>query len=266
MCRSFLTVFPLVFSVLVPLAAAEEALPVAQSTLEEVTSAYTAGDFALAFSELASVPGILAVAPIFDAPEPRERARIFFDLGRIRLAAGDTTRARIVLTQVFTLDPHARKGLLQLPSDAALDRTQAFLSRLRKQAYNQRLRLSSRWGGAFRSLVVPGWGQMYRGHKKKGYLIMGVTAGLAAAWAISDQSYRSAYRAYRNTRIEDLALGRRTGADSDPLPFKTRYERAESRARRADIALAMLAAVWISSVFDNLVVGPAQLSIVAPIR
>ena len=93
---------------------------------------------------------------------------------------------------------------------------------------------------------------------------MGTSAVLAAAWLVTDISYRSAYHTYRGTRLGDLRLDRRDAGSDDV--FTQNFERVESRAGRANLVLGLLAAVWLSSVLDHLVIGPAQVSLVVPIK
>ena len=233
--------------------------------IERAQAAYRAGDYAGAFETLSHLPSLLGVVPLFDRPRQSRRAEIFFDLGRIHLASGDTTRARLALVEAFHLDPEANKGIMDIPPDQALADTRALLLGMRLKTMRQTLEKTTFWGAAGRSLLLPGWGQLYRGHKKRGYGFMGASAMLAAAWFVTDISYRSAYNTYRGTRLSNLQLDQRiAGTDTDA--FTQNFERAKSRAGRANLALGLLAAVWLSSVLDHLVIGPAQVSLSVPIK
>ena len=236
-----------------------------QKIVEKAQTAYRAGDYASAFETLSHLPNLLGVVPLFDRPQQSRRAEIFFDLGRIHMASGDTSRARLALVEAFYLDPEANKGIMDIPSDQALADTRALLLGMRLNMRQQTLEKTTFWGAAGRSLLLPGWGQLYRGHKKRGYVFMGTAAAFAAAWLVTDISYRSSYNTYRGTRLSDLQLGQPiAGTDSDV--FTQNFERAKSRAGRANLALGLLAAVWLSSVLDHLVIGPAQVSVVVPIK
>lgn len=236
-----------------------------QEIIEKAQAAYRAGDYASAFETLSHLPSLLGVVPLFDRPQQSRRAEIFFDLGRIHMASGDTTRARLALVEAFHLYPEVNKGIMDIPSDQALADTQTLLLNMRRKTVRQTLKGTTFWGAASRSLLLPGWGQLYRGHKKRGYVFMGTSAVLAAAWFVTDISYRSAYNTYRGTRLSDLQLGQPiAGTDSDA--FTRNFERVESRAGRANLVLGLLAAVWLSSVLDHLVIGPAQVSLSVPIN
>ena len=233
--------------------------------IEKAQADYRAGDYAGAFETLSHLPNLLGVVPLFDRPRQSRRAEIFFDLGRIHMASGDTARARLALVEVFRLDPEGNKGIMDIGPDQALADTRTLLLGMRRKTMRQTLEKTTFLGGASRSLLLPGWGQLYRGHKKRGYVFMGTSAVLAAAWLVTDISYRSAYNTYRGTRLNDLQLGQRiAGTNSDV--FTQNFERVESRAGRANLVLGLLAAVWLSNVLEHLVIGPAQVSFSVPIN
>ena len=236
-----------------------------RESIEKAQAAYRAGDYAGAFETLSHLPRLLGVVPLLDRSQQSWRAEIFFDLGRIHMASGDTVRARLALVEAFHLDPEVNKGIMDIGPDQALADTRALLSDMRRITLRQTLGKTTFWGATGRSLLLPGWGQLYRGNKKRGYGFMGVSAVLAAAWLVSDISYRSAYNTYRGTRLNDLQLGQPiAGTDSDA--FTQNFERAKSRAGRANLVLGLLAAVWLSNVLDHLVVGPAQVTLSVPIN
>lgn len=233
--------------------------------VQKAQIAYRVGDYAGAFETLSHLPGLLGVVPLLDRQQQSRRAEIFFDLGRIHMASGDTARARLALIEVFHLGPEVNKGIMDIAPDRALADTRALLLGMRRKTVRQTLEKTTFWGATGRSLLLPGWGQLYRGHKKRGYGFMGASAVLAAAWLVSDISYRSAYNNYRGTRLNDLQLGQRiSGTNSDV--FTQNFERVKSRAERANLVLGLLAAVWLSSVLDHLVIGPAQVSLTVPIK
>ena len=237
---------------------------VPQEVVEKARVAYRTGDYDSAYRTLSHFPGLLGVVPLLDRPKQRGRAEIFFSLGRIHMASGDTARARLALVEAFRIYPQANRGIVNLDEDRALADTRAMIAGMRRKARQQALGKTTFWGAAGRSLLLPGWGQMYRGHKKRGYGFMGTSAALAAVWFVTDRSYRSAYETYRNTRLNDLSLDQR-GADAGTDAFTQNFERAQSRAKRANLALGLLAVVWMSGVLDHLIIGPAQVSFSVPL-
>ncbi len=234
--------------------------------IEKAQAAYTNGEFMHAFESLSHVPGLLGIIPKLDRPEAGKRAGIFFDLGRIQIASGDTMGARLALVEAFNLDPSVSKGMMTIDRDRAFIETRALLVGMRRLHRNQTLQKTTFWGAAGRSLLFPGWGQIYRGRKKRGYGFMGTAAALTAVWFVTDRSYRSAYDKYQNTRLDDLMLDQRTADVGASDQFSENFKRAESRASRANLALGVLAVVWLSGILDHLVVGPAHVSFSVPIR
>ena len=82
--------------------------------VEKAQTAYRAGDYASAFETLSHLPSLLGVVPLFDRPQQSRRAEIFFDLGRIHMASGDTSGARLALVEAFYLDPEVNKGIMSI--------------------------------------------------------------------------------------------------------------------------------------------------------
>ena len=78
--------------------------------IEKAQTAYRAGDYASAFEALSHLPNLLGVVPLFDRPQQSQRAEIFFDLGRMHMASGDTARARLALVEAFYLHPEVNRG------------------------------------------------------------------------------------------------------------------------------------------------------------
>ena len=80
------------------------------SVLDSATVAYSKGAYLQAAGHLGRLPGLLGVAPVLDRPDASTRARVFFDLGRSYLAAGDTAMARVILNYVSALDAEVEGG------------------------------------------------------------------------------------------------------------------------------------------------------------
>ena len=231
------------------------------AALEEAAGAYDAGNFDQAIRQLENLPGLLGIVPKLDAIGKETRAQIFLDLGRIYLAAGDSEKAHVALTHVFVLDSSAREGLLDLRKDRPYEETLKFLSVLKRKQKQLELNATSKWQALARSTLVPGWGQIYRGHKTRGYMVMGAAAVLTVNWLTAKQAYQSALQDYQRTSLDDLQLSVRQGTSSDPSPFAERFERTQSRADRANLALSMLVGVWLAGVTDSVMIGPRQLAI-----
>ncbi len=223
--------------------------------------AYRQKDFEQAYTILTEIPNLLGVVPILDTPKNRTRAEIFFDLARIRLAQNDTAKIREILTYVFDLDSDVKSGILDLDEDDAFFETRKRWAQLRKQKRQLDLSETTFLGAAGRSLVLPGWGHFYRGHRKRAFGFIGATAAATIFWFVSDQDYKRAYNTYRATQIGELNIEQRNGDATDPFPYQQRFQIAQSKANRANMALGILAGVWLAGVFDHVVIGPANLEI-----
>jgi len=232
---------------------------------KKAEDAYMQKNYDQAFLILTEIPNLLGVVPLLDSPRNRTRAEIFFDLARIRLAQNDTSRVREILTYVFDLDDGVRGGILDLVEDDAFFETRNRLAQLRKQKRQKDLSETTFLGAAGRSLMLPGWGQFYRGHPKRAFGFIGATAAATVFWFVCDQDYKRAYNSYRATQIGELNVEQREGTSADPLPYQQRFQVAQSKARRANMALGILAGVWLAGVFDHVIVGPAHLEIRVPI-
>lgn len=232
---------------------------------KKAEDAYNQKNYNQAFIILTEIPNLLGVVPLLDQPRNRTRAEIFFDLARIRLAQKDTARLKEILTYVFDLDDDVKSGILDLSEDAAFFETRNRLDQLRTQKRQMDLSATTFLGAAGRSLVLPGWGQFYRGHRKRAFGFMGVTAAATLFWFIADQDYKRTYQAYRETQIGELNLEQREGGSADPLPYQQRYQMAQTKASRANMALGILAGVWLAGVFDHVIIGPAHLQMSFPI-
>lgn len=239
-----------------PTASAQEIPP---SLLDSAATAYRQGAYLQAAEALGRTPGLLAIVPFLDQGSARMRARIFFDVGRCHMAVGDTAMASQVLRHVFALDVEASDGVLLLSQDRAIEEARAYLKQLRRMKHQVEIGATSPWKAAARSALLPGWGQIYRGHTRKGKVLMGAAAVLTVAWAVADRSYRSGVVSYRSTSVADLNLFERKGTPEDPRPFDARFGRAVSRARIANAVVGTLASVWAFGVLDNLFFGPGKI-------
>lgn len=255
----------LMFLVVICLPTGLLAQEINDNTRREIERAYNANNYEQAAKLISEVPGLLGVIPLLDQPKSENRAQIFFDLARIRFAQNDTAQAHTILAYVFALDPNSDAGFMDVGSDSALEQTQERLAQMRQSQRESELASTTFWGAAGRSMVLPGWGHFYKGRKKRAYMFIGATAAAALYWFVADQNYKNAYNTYRSTQIGELNLNQRSGSPTDLNPFQTRFEKAESKAKSANVALGILAGIWLAGVFDHAVVGPAQLSVEVPI-
>ena len=254
-----LRISALLFGVLLGASAWAEGL--SEAFLAETRELSAKGDYAGVIDRLEGIPNLVTAAPFMDEPGARLRARIFWDLGRCYFAVGDSARAELMLHYAVDLNPDVTAGILELTDDRAEEGTHAYLEGRRADRLNAVLAATSPWKAAGMSLVLPGLGQRYRGHKRKGAVLMGVATVTVTAFALSVRSYLQARNAYRATGMAELELSELHPVGEAPRPFETRYTTAKSRARRADVMLGAVAAVWAFGVVDNFVFGPGRVSV-----
>ena len=97
---------------------------------------------------------------------------------------------------------------------------------------------------ALRSMVLPGWGQLYKKEKAKGWAIIGLWGGAVAATTITHVLRDDASEAYRNAQ--------------DPGTISSRYDRF-NRLHKTRNTLALVAlGIWGVSYVDALASIPGK--------
>jgi hypothetical protein len=114
----------------------------------------------------------------------------------------------------------------------------------------------TRFKAAMRSLIIPGWGQIYSGSKTKGVLLTmgtvaaGVTAGLLQSRHAND---RSDFNDFRDKFDATRSVEEREGMLDQLYQIQKKAYDAE---RNRNIGLGVLAGVWIYNLLDALVFFP----------
>ena len=253
--------FPLYLAVLSFLLSITGSKVQAADAITSAEAAYRIESFGAAFDHLSNLVGLLEIAPIFDQVVGEERAKVLFDLARCRVALGDSTGADIILDELFRNDPDQNKGSMDVPGDAALAHVLSQIKTLRRMHIQAKINSTSASKAAIRSLVLPGWGQRYRGRRTRGNLISAAAGVFALGWAVTDRSYRSAVNDYHRTSELDLNLAGRTGSPDDPTPFADRFAKVESRASSARTMGIALLSLWVYSVSENFLIRPGQIAL-----
>ena len=201
-------------------------------------------------AELLSTPGLMRSVPANDQPSGADRARLFFDIGRCYYALGDTVKAARVLRYAHALDPSLETGNIEVKG-IEVDLARSFVAHLSLSQKRQKYAGTSKLKAAGRSLILPGWGQMYRGHKKRGLIALGATVVAGAFLAKTASDYNSAKDAYDRTAVAELNLEALSETSEIPRPFESRYQTYEGKANTANVAV----------VLDNLVLEPNRLAL-----
>ncbi|MDH4222837.1 MAG: PEGA domain-containing protein [candidate division Zixibacteria bacterium] len=115
----------------------------------------------------------------------------------------------------------------------------------------------TRFKGALRSVLIPGWGQFYYGEKKKAFLFSLSALGAAMAYAIADADFSDKNDAYVKVKNDYNAARsiEEVNRLKQLLDEKQREAYDAENIRRATIGLAI--AVWGFNLMDALVFFPS---------
>ncbi len=206
-------------------------------------------------ANLLATPGLMDSVPSIGQQPRQERSQFFFEIGRCYYVLGDSARAGLALRYAYALNPNLEMTVIRV-AGAEAEKAQAFVADLALTERRQKYAGTSKVRAAGRSLIFPGWGQMYRGHKKRGLIALGTTLAAGAFLAKSSSDYNSAKNSYDQTRVAELNLEALETGGELPRLFETRYQAYESSTGRANAAAIAFAVVWGAVVLDNLILEP----------
>ncbi len=105
----------------------------------------------------------------------------------------------------------------------------------------------TRWGGVWRSCLVPGWGQIYGNRKKRGYAFLaGEVAALGGALYATvkrDRAYDDSQAAWAEARYDEF----------DPL-----YDDYRSWRRSRNTLLAVAGGIWAFNILESFLNDPSR--------
>ena len=213
---------------------------------EEGVTLYEDGEYG------ASVALLGALVSLDEVVDPALAADIHKYLGFNMIAQRKQKLAQEAFRSALRLNPR-----LQLGDDAVIapKLRRAFLSVRGNTLQKSQSRI--RRQTLLRSLAIPGWGQVYRGSKIRGYGFMAAQAGLAAGIALSVRSFVKSRDDYHRFSVED-ALQIYTTSNSVAevrRELDLRYERYRSSAGRANLMIGLFAGLWVANLFDALVLS-----------
>jgi len=211
-------------------------------------------------ANLLATPGLMDSVPSVGQQPGQERSKLFFEIGRCYYALADSAKAGLALRYAYALNPNLETTVIRV-AGADAEKAQAFVADLGLTKRRQKYAGTTKVRAAGRSLIFPGWGQMYRGHKKRGLIALGTTLVTGAFLAKSSSDYNSAKKAYDQTRVAELNLEALEAGGESPRPFETRYQAYESSTSRANAAAIAFAVVWGAVVLDNLILEPNRLEL-----
>ncbi|MBM3262946.1 MAG: hypothetical protein FJY97_05910 [candidate division Zixibacteria bacterium] len=97
-----------------------------------------------------------------------------------------------------------------------------------------------------RAAAWPGWGHVYRGEHRKGYIYMGAQFAALTGTALSFYSFIKARQAYTSfDDLEAFKIYKRTNSvHSVRAELQNRYDGYRSSARRTNLLIALSAGIW----------------------
>ena len=224
--------------------------------VREAEVRYKQGDYEGAIGYLLAVPGMAQLSPKLTPMNRDSRARLFFDLGCCYLAAGDSLQADWAFREAFALNNRLDRGYLENADSGAF-----WWALLHGEEEARRMK-TKRLSAAMRSLVVPGWGQYYRGHKKKGYAFLGAVVATSVALRFQYQNFRSARNHYNQTTIFHHVNQRYPNDDGTRYTeWEARHREVKPQEKRVNILIGVLGALWVLNLFDSVVFAPAPMGL-----
>ena len=224
--------------------------------VREAEVRYKQGDYGGAIGYLLAVPGVAQLSPKLTPMNRDSRARLFFDLGCCYLAAGDSLRADWAFREAFALNNRLDRGYFE-----NADSGEFWWALLYGEEAARRMK-TKRLFAAMRSLPVPGWGQFYRGYKKKGYAFLGAVVGTSVALGVQYRSFKTARDHYNQTTIFHDVNQRYPNDDGTRYTeWEARHREVKFTEKRVNMLIGILGAIWVLNLFDSVVFAPASMGL-----
>ena len=199
-----------------------------------------------------SIDELTRMLPLENVMGPRLATGIHKYLAFCYVAMGKNSLAQQELRQALRFDPQ-----LELGDDAVIapKLRRVFLAvhrdAIRKSQHN------ARRNTILRSLLIPGWGQIYRGSSLRGYGYMAAEVTLLTGMILSVRSYIQARDAYEQFSVDDaVAIYNQREVVADvKRELDARYHRFQSNSSRANTMIALAFSVWTVNVVDAFILS-----------
>jgi hypothetical protein len=115
----------------------------------------------------------------------------------------------------------------------------------------------STFKAGYRSLLLPGWGQRYKGANKRGLLFTGLALGAGVGTLVTVLDYKSDYDDAQDARDDYLRV--RTNYEQAQAAYdkwQSAYETANDSYDRRQRSLVIAAAVWALNLLDAVLLPP----------
>ena len=177
--------------------------------LEDIRSAYERLDFTIAEAR------INEALEEYEQFSPQELSEIYVIYSLILFAQSDLTAAASQLRLAVQLNPSLVLDPIDTPprlfqlfeeiKQAQEDQSEQVGNR---QEVRYLVIYDPRAGAALRSMVVPGWGQLYKGDKRKGIILTSLWGITASGSIVAHVNRKQAQRHYRASETQDQTQSR----------------------------------------------------------
>ena len=99
----------------------------------------------------------------------------------------------------------------------------------------------SRGDALFRSVIVPGWGQVYNNQDAKGYVFTGVTLGVIGAGLYERMQYGNTHNEYMKATTKDKA--------------QSLYDQQSSQYQQSNLLFYIAGGIWALNIVDAFING-----------
>lgn len=214
------------------------------SPLEKIKEAYNRFNY----TEVVS----LSLKTLETAPPPsrQEQVEIYTYMAFAHVALGKRDEAiqnfesALELDPTLTLDPiYVSPKIIALFEEVKLARETEGEEQIKYPQIPTTLERDMRSGGAWRSLVLPGWGQLYKGHKRKAIAIFVVQALNVSTLVYAHFKTEKTHDEYLQARMPD--------------DIESKYNRYNTFYKLRTYVVLSTAAVWLYSHIDAALTSPA---------
>lgn len=224
--------------------------------VREAEVRYKQGDYEGAIEYLLAVPGVAQLSPKLTPMNRDSRALLFFDLGCCYLAAGDSLRADWAFREAFALNNRLERGYFENADPGTF-----WWALLHGEEAARRMKTKRLFSG-MRSLFVPGWGQFYRGYKKKGYAFLGAVVVTSVVLGVQYRNFQSARNHYNRATLLQHVNQRYPNEDGTRYTeWEARHRAVKSSEKRVNMLIGVLSAIWVLNLFDSAVFEPAPMGL-----
>lgn len=221
-----------------------------QQRIQEIRNAYEGLDFPVAEARILSALGD------FEQFTPAQLSDIHTIYAMIHFARNDITLAEAQLEQALQLTPSMTLDTLETPPQL-IEIFEALKTRQRSESSTEDSIDNARYvlvydprpGAVMRSMVLPGWGQVYKGQHRKGWLLAGLWGLTAGGTVVAHVLRRNAEKSYLNATL--------------PNDIQDRFKTFDTWHKVRNNLFLSAAGVWVFSYLDALL-SDAEGSMKAP--